>query len=133
MTPLHCQCCGSGYCYGPGLIPVLGTKRAMIKAGSMVECIWGWNQDLLYFFFFWLCLQHVDVPRGWDWTHATAGTQGLHWQCHILNPLHHRKPPESLVCKNQLNQLTPWLSYTKSVNLKLLFYEMGRRTSNTEG
>ena len=50
---------------------------------------------LFFFFLFWWCLWHVEVPRPGTEPDPQQQCKPLQWQCQILNPLHNR----TLVCK----------------------------------
>ena len=98
----HCHCCGSGCCYGTGLIPGLGTSTYP-RPNKIKQ-----NTQSLFFYFYFACFiglypQHMEVPRlGVEselqlpaYTTATA-TQDLSFTCdlhhssrqhRILNPL----------------------------------------------
>ena len=51
--------------------------------------------DNTYFwiFIFLAMLEAWGSSQAKDWTHATAATQALQWQCQILNPLSHQGTP----------------------------------------
>ena len=49
-----------------------------------------------FYFYFWPCLWHVEVPRPGTKPapqQQPKQCQSQHWQCQILNPLHHKGTP----------------------------------------
>ena len=46
-----------------------------------------------FFFFFWPCPQHTEVPRSGAELLPQQGPKSQQWQCWILNPLSHQGTP----------------------------------------
>ena len=50
-----------------------------------------WKVVIIFFLFFSAVPAVWGISQATDWTHTTAVTQPLQWQCLILNQLHHRR------------------------------------------